>query len=84
MKAKLKVSKRLEDGTIIRCVDQIVEFVGITGTKSANVIDSKGKHKRVLRNSLLDVPSHLLYPDIPIVGKSEPDPESWKAACYFD
>ena len=61
----------------------IVDFVCITGTQSAKVIYN-GKLHTVRRKSLLDVPQYILYPDIPIVGRVNGDPENWKRSCYFD
>ena len=73
------------NGQWVKVQSEKVTFLSITGTNSAKIIDTKGKERIVRRKSLLDVPSHILYPDIPIVGKcSEVDTESWKRACYFD
>lgn len=61
-----------------------VAFVCITGEKSAKVIDKNGKQHTVRRDTLLDVPNHILWPNITIVGTMKADTESWKKATYFD
>lgn len=84
MKARLKRYEQV-NGQWVKIQSETVEFICITTDRSAKIIDSIGKHKTVRRSSLLDIPQHILYPEIDIVGKrSEPDTESWKAACYFD
>lgn len=88
MKARLKRYEKNQSDTgaaYNRIQSESVEFICITGDRSAKIIDSTGKHKTVRRSSLMDIPQHILYPEIDIVGKrSELDTESWKAACYFD
>lgn len=84
MKARLKRYEQV-NGQWVKIQSEPVEFICITGDRSAKIIDSTGKRKTVRRSSLLDVPQHILYPEIQIVGnRSDPDTESWKAACYFD
>lgn len=84
MKARLKRYEQV-NGQWVKIQSETVEFICITGDRSAKIIDSTGKHKTVRRSSLMDIPQHILYPEIQIVGKrSEPDTESWKAGCYFD
>ena len=83
MKTRLKRYENV-NGQWVKIQSEIVEFVEITGDRSARIIDSKGKKRTVRRANLLDVPQHVLYPDIQIVGRQEPDPEVWKKACYFD
>ena len=61
-----------------------VTFVRIIGTQFAIVIDKNGKEKRVKRDTLLDVPNHILWPNITIVGTVKADTEVWKRATYFD
>ena len=68
----------------VKIASDIVTFVRITGTQFAVVIDKNGKEKRVKRDTLLDVPSYLLYPEITVVGTVKADTESWKKATYFD
>lgn len=83
MDALLKRYKNI-NGQWVKIQSEKVTFLSITGTNSAKIIDSKGKERIVRRSSLMNVPSHILYPDIPIIGKCEPDPDQWKRACYFD
>jgi hypothetical protein len=66
-----------------KIASDIVTFVRITGTQFAIVIDKNGKEKRVKRDTLLDVPNNVLYPNIPIVGTIKADAESWKIGSYF-
>lgn len=68
----------------VKVASDIVTFVRITGTQFAVVIDKNGKEKRVKRDTLLDVPNNVLYPDIQVVGTVKADTESWKKATYFD
>lgn len=76
MEALLRKFEKV-NGQWVKIQSEKVTFIAITGTQSAKVIDSKSKERIVRRKSLLDVPSHILYPDIPIIGKcSEPDNES--------
>ena len=83
MDALLKSYENI-NGQWVKIQSEKVTFLSITGTNSAKIIDSKGKERIVRRSSLINVPSHLLYPDIPIIGKCEPDPDQWKRASYFD
>lgn len=59
-----------------------VTFIRITGSQSA-IVTKNGKQMTVKRSTLLDVPNHILYPDIPIMGSVDPDPEVWKRGSYF-
>jgi hypothetical protein len=62
-----------------------VEFIEITGSQSAKIIDRLGRVRIVRRHTLLDVPNTTLYPQMTHVGRSEEvDTESWKKSTYFD
>jgi len=83
MKTRLKRYEQV-NGQWVKIQSEIVDFIEITGDRSARIIDSKGKKRTVRRANLLDIPSHVLYPDIPEAEKKCNDPENWKRACYFD
>ena len=83
MEALLKRYENI-NGQWVKIQSEKVTFLSITGTNSAKIIDSKGKERIVRRSSLINVPKHVLYPNIPVIGKCEPDPDQWKRACYFD
>ena len=79
-----RYEKSPKDGRFEIIGSELVTFIAITGKKSAIVEDKKGKRKTVRRKSLLDVPNSVLYPEMTIVGKSKPNPENWKKACYYN
>ncbi len=83
MKTRLKRYEQV-NGQWVKIQSEIVDFVEITGDRSARIIDSKGTKRTVRRANLLDVPSHVLYPDIPAATIKSSDTEAWKKACYFD
>ena len=88
MKAKLKHYEKNQSDTgaaYIPIQSESVEYICNVSDISAKIIDSKGITKTVRKTSLSGIPDHILYPDVKHVGKvSEPDPEQWKRACYFD
>ena len=83
MKTRLKRYEQVY-GQWVKIQSEIVDFVEITGTQSAKVIDKNGKQRVVRRKNLLDVPNNVLYPDMVVVGMKTADHESWKRACYYD
>ena len=83
MEALLRKFEKV-NGQWVKIQSEKVTFVCVTSPLSAKIIDKNGKQHTVRRSSLTGLPSHILYPDIPIIGKSEPDTESWKRACYYD
>jgi hypothetical protein len=78
--------KRYEqvNGRWVKIQSDLVTFVCITGEKSAKVIDKYGKQHTVRRDTLLDVPQHILYPNIPVAVPKVYDEESMRKAFYYD
>lgn len=78
--------KRYEqvNGQWVKIQSDIVTFVCITGEKSAKVIDKYGKQHTVRRDTLLDVPQHILYPNIPVAVPKVYDEENYRKSVYFD
>ena len=78
--------KRYEqvNGQWVKIPSDLVTFVCITGEKSAKVIDKNGKQHTVRRDTLLDVPQHVLYPNIPVAVPKVYDEESMRKAFYYD
>ena len=74
----------LVNGQWVKIQSDIVTFVCITGTKSAKVIDKNGKQHTVRRDTLLDVPQSVLYPNIPVIAPKVYDDESIRKAFYYD
>jgi hypothetical protein len=82
MEAKHKRTKWI-DGKWVCIEPEPVQFICITGDESAKIIDKQGKHRTVRRKTLIDVPNHILYPDMEVVGTVASDPENWKRGSYF-
>ena len=82
MKARLKRYEQV-NGQWVKIQSEPVEFICITGDRSAKIIDSTGKHKTVRRSSLLDVPDNILWPNIPEAVPKVYD-ESIRRAFYYD
>jgi uncharacterized membrane protein YjjB (DUF3815 family) len=76
------VSRRLLAPRPVFTVASIIPM--IPGEKSAKVIDKNGKQHTVRRDTLLDVPQHILYPNIPVVVPKVYDEESMRKAFYYD
>ena len=86
MKARLKRYEKNQSDTgaaYNRIQSESVEFICITGDRSAKIIDSTGKTKTVRRSSLLDVPDNILWPNIPAAVPKVYD-ESIRRAFYYD
>lgn len=82
MKARLKRYEQV-NGQWVKIQSEPVEFICITGDRSAKIIDSTGKNKTVRRSSLLDVPDNILWPNIPVAVPNVYD-ESIRRAFYYD
>ena len=82
MKARLKRYEQV-NGQWVKIQSEPVEFICITGDRSAKILDSTGKHKTVRRSSLLDVPDNILWPNIPAAVPKVYD-ESIRRAFYYD
>ena len=82
MKARLKRYEQV-NGQWVKIQSEIVEFICITGDRSAKIIDNTGKNKTVRRSSLLDVPDNILWPNIPAAVPKVYD-ESIRRAFYYD
>lgn len=78
-----RLSERI-NGQINKIPSELVTFVCITGEKSAKVIDKNGKQHTVRRDTLLDVPQNILYPNIPVAVPKVYDEESMRKAFYYD
>jgi len=82
MKARLKRYEQV-NGQWVKIQSETVDFICITGDRSAKIIDSTGKPKTVRRSSLLDVPDNILWPNIPAAVPKVYD-ESIRRAFYYD
>ena len=82
MKARLKRYEQV-NGQWVKIQSEPVDFICITGDRSAKIIDSTGKSKTVRRSSLLDVPDNILWPNIPAAVPKVYD-ESIRRAFYYD
>lgn len=83
MKTRLKRYEQV-NGQWVKIQSETVEFICITGDRSAKIIDSTGKHKTVRRSSLMDVPDNILWPNIPVAVPKIYDDESMRKAFYYD
>ena len=82
MKARLKRYEFM-NGQWVKIQSETVDFICITGDRSAKIIDSTGKTKTVRRSSLLDMPDNILWPNIPVAEPKVYD-ESIRRAFYYD
>jgi len=58
-----------------------VEFIRITGSMSAVVMDKQGNYHIVRRKSLLDIPNAMLYPEM---EKAKTEYVDYRTYTYFD
>lgn len=69
------------DGKPMKIGSEFVEFIEITGSQSAIIVDKNGIIRKVRRHTLLDVPQHILHPDIQVHNVEH---EDWRNYTHFN